>query len=120
MMVFMIHDKTGTQTDCLKPLSRKKLKQLMPHNLNLTSKNLLEKTNRVIGPKAFSLMKTKRLERKTRRKLFEKRTMPDGTTFQLLPNAVDLEVIKPTVFERLGSLFGNLRKRAERESARGK
>jgi hypothetical protein len=31
-----------------------------------------------------------------------------------------LEVIKPTMFERLGSLFGNLRKRAEREKAKGK
>lgn len=117
-MVFMIHDKTGTQTDCQKPLSRKKLKQLMPQNKFLTARNLLEKTGRVIGSKSLSNVYRKRMERKSRRKLFEKRALPDGTQFQLLPNAADLEIIKPTMFERLGSFFGNLRKRAERESAR--
>ena len=29
-------------------------------------------------------------------------------------------MMKPTIFERLGSLFRNLRKKAEREKAKGK
>jgi hypothetical protein len=119
-MALLHHDMTGTQTDCEKPLSRKKLKRLMPNNPGLTSRNLREVFNRSIGPKAFSLMKKKRLERSAKRKLLEKKTLPDGTTYQLVPTAAELEVIKPTMFERLGSLFGNLRKLAEREKAKGK
>ena len=29
-------------------------------------------------------------------------------------------MMKPTIFERLGGMFGNLRKKFEREKARGK
>ena len=117
-MALMIHDTTGTQTDCPKPLSRKKLKQLMWRNPGLTTANLLEKIGRRIGLKFFSKVTQKRQERRRLRKLFEKRVKPDGTVVQLLPNAADLEKMKPTIFERLGSMFKNLRQRAERESAR--
>jgi hypothetical protein len=119
-MDLMIHDTTGTQTDCKKPLSRKKLKRLMRNNPGLTSRNLREVFSRSIGPKAFSLMKKKRLERSAKRKLFEKKTLPDGTSYQLMPNVLDLVEIKPTIFERVGGLFGKLRRQLEREKAKGK
>ena len=116
--MLMHHDTTETQTDCPRPLSRKKLKRLMWRNLDLTTANLKEKIGRRIGLKFFSRLAQKRQERRDRRKLFEKRVKPDGTVVQLLPNAADLEIIKPTIFERMGSMFKNLRQRAERESAR--
>ena len=117
-MALMIHDTTGTQTDSVRPLSRKKLKQLMWRNPRLTTANLQEKIGRRVGLSFFSKLNRKRQERANKRRLHSKRTLQDGTTFQLLPTAADLEVMKPTLFERLGSMFKNLRKRAERESVR--
>ena len=49
MTVFMVHDKTDTQTDCSKPLSRKKLRQLMPQNSGLTSYTLSHNHGRKPG-----------------------------------------------------------------------
>ena len=117
-MALMIHDTTGTQTDCPKPLSRKKLKQLMWRNPGLTTANLLEKIGRRVGLKRVPWWKQKRKAREDKRRLHSRRTLADGTTFQLTPTTADLEVMKPTLFERLGSMFKNLRQRAERESAR--
>jgi hypothetical protein len=120
-MALMIHDTTGTQTDCEKPLSRKKLKQLMPQrSLALTARMLAEKTGRVIGRASISTVKEKQRARRDKRKLFEKRALPDGTTFQLMPNAADLVDIKPTLFERLGGLFGGFKKKFERMQAKGR
>jgi hypothetical protein len=116
--MLMHHDTTGTQTDCPRPLSRKKLKRLMWRNPGLTTANLKEKIGRRIGLKFFSRLAQKRQERVNKRRLHSKRSLPDGTKFQLMPTAADLEVMKPTIFERMGSMFKNLRKRAERESAR--
>ena len=118
-MVLMIHDTTGTQTDCEKPLSRKKLKQPQSR-MALRSRMLAEKTGRAVGKKSLSAMKRKRMERKDRRKMFEKGTLSDGTTFQLIPTAADLEVMKPTLFERLGGLFGGFKKKFERMQAKGR
>jgi hypothetical protein len=111
-MTFLIHDKTGTQTNSVAPLSRKKLKALMPQNPHLGSKKLLEEWGRKIG--------RKRRERGRLREQFRKVTLADGTTAQLVPTAAEVEKMKPTIFERLGGFFGNLRRKAERESARGK
>jgi hypothetical protein len=126
-MSLIHHDTTGTQTDCPKPLSRKKLRQLMPHNSrNLTTMALTDRENpirmlgRKTGWKMWSNLTRKRQERKTKRKLFERKTLPDGTEFQLMPNAADLVEIKPTIFERLGGIFGNLRRQFERQKAKGK
>jgi hypothetical protein len=117
-MALMWKDKTGTSTDCERPLSRKKLKRLMWRNPGLTTATLQEKFGRRIGLKFFSKVKQKQQERASKRRLHAKRTLPDGTKFQLLPTVADLEVMEPTIFERMGSMFKNLRKRAERESAR--
>lgn len=114
------HDTTGTQTDCEKPLSRKKLKALMPQNPNLRSASLRDKFGRRIGRKVWSKVGRKREERSRLRKLFTKRTLPDGTTVQLIPTPAEVEIMKPTIFERLGGLFGNMRRKFEREKARGK
>jgi hypothetical protein len=126
-MALMIHDTTGTQTDCGKPLSRKKLKQLMPLNHDdLTSGALINQKNpfhlsgRGRGFKAVSTVLQKRRARQDKRKLFEKKTLPDGTSYQLIPNAADLAEIKPTLFERLGGLFGGFKKKFERMQAKGK
>ncbi len=110
-MPLKIHDMTGTQTDCPRPLSRKKLKQLMPQNRNLSGHG---------GPKLFPRWKQKRKQRADKRRLHSKRSLSDGTTYQLLPNAADLEMMKPTLFERLGGLFGNLKLRYERSKKLGR
>ena len=118
IMALMIHDTTGTQTDSVAPLSRKKLKQLMRKNPNLTAVTFQERFGRRIGLGFFSRLNKKRQERANKRRLHAKRSLTDGTAFQLLPTVADLEVMKPTIFERIGSMFKNLRRRAERESAR--
>ena len=118
-MGLMVHDTTGTQTDCPKPLSRKKLRQLMPHNLKNLSSNGLRRFGHKPGWKIWSVLTQKRQQRKDKRKLFEKKSLPDGTTYQLIPNAADLVAIKPTIFERLGSLFATMTKREQRKKAKG-
>ena len=55
--MLMIHDTTGTQTDSVAPLSRKKLKRLMWRNPSLTTRNLQETFGRRIGLKLFSKVK---------------------------------------------------------------
>ena len=65
--MLMHHDTTETQTDCPRPLSRKKLKRLMWRNLDLTTANLKEKIGRRIGLKFFSRLAQKRQERRDRR-----------------------------------------------------
>jgi hypothetical protein len=120
-MIPVIHDTTGSQTDCQKPLSRKKLRQLMPQNRdNLTSKALTRSMGRRSGFKLFSQAKQKRAERAKLRKRFSKHTLPDGTTFQLIPKPHEVEVMKPTVIERVSGLFAKLRKQFERQKAKGK
>lgn len=119
-MGLMIHDQTGTQTDCEKPLSRKKLKQLMPRNPHLSSLSMNERFGRKTGFKLFSNIAKKRQERARKRKLFSKHSLPDGTTFQLMPTAAEVHEMRPTIFERLGGLFKNLQRKAERQSAKGK
>jgi len=90
----------------------------MPHNLKNLSSNGMRRFGHKPGWKIWSVLTQKRQQRKDKRKLFEKKSLPDGTTFQLVPNAADLLEIKPTIFERMGSLFSNLRKREERESTK--
>ena len=125
--MLMHHDRTGTETDSARPLSRKKLKQLMPHNHDdLTSGSLANPKNpfhisgRKYGHKLWSRVARKREERSKLRRLFTKRTLDDGTTVQLIPTPAEVEMMKPTIFERLGGLFGHMRRKFEREKARGK
>jgi hypothetical protein len=119
-MNLLHHDTTGTQTDCAKPLSRKKLKQLMRGNPSLTSQNLFQRFGRRSGRKNWPSPWRKREERARLRKMFEPVTIEDGTRFQLVPKPHEVEAMKPTVFERLGGMFANLRKKFEREKAKGK
>ena len=120
-MALMWKDTTGTATDCEKPLSRKKLKQLMPQSrLGLTSAELNAKIGRKPGLRLWKKAAKKREDRARLRKFFTKRTLEDGTTVQAIPTPAEVEMMKPTIFERLGSMFGNLRKKAEREKAKGK
>lgn len=126
-MAFLHHDVTGTQTDCDKPLSRKKLRSLVPHSRNyLTAdalgnpKNPFHIVGRLRGWKLWPTVAQKREQRRKLRKLFEKKTLPDGTTYQLTPFPAEVEAMKPTLFERLGGFFGGLQRKFEREKAKGK
>jgi hypothetical protein len=119
-MALIHHDLTGTETDSVAPLSRKKLKQLMPQNRNLTSKMMGTRLGRAIGRASISTVKEKQRARRDKRKLFSKRSLADGTTFQLVPTAVEVEQMKPTLFERLGGLFGGFKKKFERMQAKGR
>jgi hypothetical protein len=112
-MTFLIHDTTDTQTDSPWPLSRKKLRQLMLGNrANLTAK-ALQHTGRRRGLKLLALWKQKRQARQNKRKLFEKRALPGGITFQLMPNAADKAAIAPTLLERMFAVFKRKRERGQ-------
>lgn len=106
--MFIQHDTTGTQTVCDKPLSRKVLPEMFANR------------NRKGGRKRWTAMAQKREERAKLRKLFTERTLADGTTVQLIPNAAEIEEMKPTIFERLGGMFGKLRTQFERGKSKGK
>jgi hypothetical protein len=113
-MALMWKDTTGTSTDCEKPLSRKKLKALMPHSrMGLTSRELFAKTGRTNWKIRRELAEAE-AQRKAEAELDAANSK---TTAKLIPLAPK-EESKPNLFKRLGSLFGDLRKRAERESAR--
>jgi hypothetical protein len=91
----------------------------MWRNPNLTTASLQKKIGRRIGLSFFSKLNQKRQERANKRRLHSKQSLPDGTTFQLLPNDADLKMMKPTLFERMSSLFGSLQRKAERQKAKG-
>lgn len=117
--MLMRHDVTGTETDCPKPLSRKKLKQLMRQNHSgLTARALWHRYKRT----SPHMRRELELQEKKLREMMEgKKVTPDGTTAKvsktLAEQAEDAKA-KPSIFTRLGGLFSNLRRRAERESAR--
>lgn len=119
-MKVLIRDTTGTQTDSIAPLSRKKLKQLMRQNRNLTSGFMQKKFGRKPGKKFWSKLAQKREERKKLRRLFASHTLEDGTKVQLIPKPEEIKAMRPTIFERLGGMFSNMTKRFERATAKGK
>jgi hypothetical protein len=109
------HDTTGTQTDCEKPLSRKKLKRLMPHSrMALTSRAMYHRTGRLNA----NIRKELAALEEARKAQEELAATESKATYKLsdLPGAEKDK--KPSLFNRLGSMFGNLRKKAERESAK--
>lgn len=113
-MALMWKDTTGTATDCEKPLSRKKLKQLMPHSrMGLTSRELYAKTGRTNRKIRLALAQAEQ----ERKEAEAEAAVESKATFKLIGDEADE---KPNLFNRLGSLFGNLRKKAEREKAKGK
>ena len=86
----------------------------------MNPKNPFHISGRTRGWKLWPKIAQKREQRRKLRKLFEKKTLDDGTTYQLTPFPAELEAMKPTLFERLGSLFGGLQRKFEREKAKGK
>ncbi len=126
-MPLIHHDTTGTATDSVRPLSRKKLKQLMPQNHDdLTRGSLMDPKNpffiagRKPGLRIWRKAAQKREQRSKLRKFFAKRQLPDGTDFYAVPTPAEVEAMKPTLFERMGGLFGKMKRTFEREKARGK
>jgi len=108
------HDTTGTQTDCEKPLSRKKLKSLMPHSrMALTSRAMYHRTGRLNA----NIRKELAALEEARKAQEELAATESKATFKL-SDLPQIEEKKPNLFKRLGSFFGNLQKRAQRESAK--
>ena len=117
-MALIHHDTTGTQTDSAKPLSRKNLRSLCGHNTQaFTSRLLYKKTGR-LNASIIKELAAAEAEKK-RRETEEKEALESKATYKLI-EPEKAEETKPNLFKRLWTMFGNLRKRAERESARGK
>ena len=118
-MPLMWKDTTGTATDCEKPLSRKKLKALMPSSrMGLTSRELYAKTGRLNANirKELAEAERKRLEAAalavSETKTTAKFVASDPSEAEAPKNS--------SLFNRLGSMFDKLRRSAERESRKGK
>ena len=117
-MALIHHDLTGTQTDCPKPLSRKKLRSLMRQNhSSVTAKAIWHRWKRMSPHMRMALER----EEKRLREAMEGKTLPDGTkarlTKTLTVQALDAAET-PSIVTRLLGFFGNLLRKAERESAR--
>lgn len=108
--MLMIHDTTGTQTDCPKSLSRKKLKQLMPLNHGLTAKALY---------RGFGRM-SPAMKRELRAAEAAAKAEARGEEIEIPIPKVAHTTPKPNLFNRLGAKLANLRKQAERKIAKGK
>ena len=119
-MALMHHDTTGTQTDSVKPLSRKKLKQLMRQQHGaLTSRAMFARTGRLNAGirKEIAAAVAKR---KTDLEAAES-VKAGKFSYSLSDKSSDkAEEAKPSIFKRFGKFFGNLQRKADRESARGK
>ena len=115
-MALMIHDTTGTQTDCPRPLSRKKLRQLMPQSsMALTSRALFSKTGRTNRKIRHELAA---MEAARKAELEAAESIKAGNfDYKLTPLP---EKPKPSLFNRLGKFFSGLQRKAERQSAKGK
>jgi hypothetical protein len=113
-MALMHHDTTGTQTDCPRPLSRKKLKQLMPQSsMSLTSRAMFARTGRLNTKIRRELAEAER-KRKAEREL----SASDSKATYKLIEQESVGEKKPNLLKKLSGFFGNLQRRAERESAR--
>jgi hypothetical protein len=109
-MALMIHDTTGTQTDCPKRLSRKKLKQLMPQNTDFTAKGIFLRYGRMSPSMRKELADAEREKKRQER-------MPKAEGIALETMVAES---KPNIFKRLSGFFSNLQRKAERQSAKGK
>lgn len=111
-MGLMIHDTTGTQTDCPKPLSRKKLRQLMPHNRpNLTARMLERSVGRLTADTRKRMRETE-AEQKRERKLQLAGVPADA-------RGMDSDGANTSVFKRLSDKFANMTEREQRKKAKG-
>jgi hypothetical protein len=113
-MALMHHDTTGTQTDCPRPLSRKKLRQLCSHNKPMFTAKLLEfRTGRMTQATKKRVRETE-AEQKRERKLLlagvpADERAPDGDP-----------LTKTSVFKRLNEKFAGMTRSFQREKAKGK
>jgi hypothetical protein len=104
-MLFIV-DTTGTQTNCPRPLSRKKLRQLCPHSrAGLTRTQMYSKYMRVSGKM--------RAELKAQKEHAEQLAAIRATNAIVKPTP-DAEPAKPSIFARLSGFFGGLKRKAER------
>ena len=119
--MLMHHDTSGTETDSVKPLSRKNLRRLMWGNRQAVSSSAMkERLGREKGKKSFGEARQKQRERKAHAKLIKKGTLPDGTAYELSPSPMEVRQFlhDQSIVGRLGNLFKGLRRKAERESAK--
>lgn len=113
--MLQIVDRTGTQTDCEKPLSRKKLKQLMPaQSGKLTARELEAK----IGRPSLQTKREARLQAHLAKleKLETAIQGPASSDSKEEREAIAASVLaaKPSIFSRMGAMFDRLRATAER------
>jgi hypothetical protein len=104
-MLFIV-DTTGTQTNCPRPLSRKKLRQLCPQShAGLTRREMFSKYGRTSAKM--------RKELKARKEYAEKMEALRATNAIVKPTP-EAEPAKPSIFARLSGFFGGLKRKAER------
>lgn len=116
--MLMWTDPTGKQSTCPKPLSRKKLKQLMPRNSSrLTAKELYHRFGRM-SPS----MKRELENKKKRAEDMAEATRAGKVSLVDIAGAIDAEIAeaKPSIFKRLGGFFAGLKQKSDRAAARGK
>ena len=99
-------DTTGTQTDCDKPLSRKKAKQLMRHNDSLTSRAMV-RIGRVGPVQKREIADAERVKR-AREQLVK--SAATGTHELVDRGEVHKATAEPAVPSKKGGLFGRLGK----------
>lgn len=115
--MLFIKDTTGTQTDCPKPLSRKKLKQLMPRNSSrLTAKELYHRFGRMSPLMKRDLERAKRESEAAQKE--EKELMLAGVPPE--ERGPEKELPKPSIFRRMSGFFAGLKQKSDRAAARGK
>jgi hypothetical protein len=113
-MALMHHDTTGTQTDCPRPLSRKKLRSLCNHNKPLFTAGLLESKIGRLSKETKKRLRDTEAEQKREREMILA-GVPAGE------RAPDSEgMTKTSVFKRLSGMFATMTERDQREKAKGK
>lgn len=115
-MPVMYHDTTGKTPDCPRPLSRKKLKQLMPMNKGLTARALFHQYKRMSPQMQRDLLAAQR-ETEANKKKEEALKLAGVPPEERGPEE---EIAKPSIFRRLSGMFAGLKKAADRKKAMGK
>ena len=104
--MFSIQDQTGTQTNCPRPLSRKKLRQLRWHHPATTSGSFLYKL--------FSRKQGKAHRSGARKTHIEAQgQLADGTKYQLIRQ------VPVTLFDRMKATFKAALLKVRRSQQRG-
>lgn len=114
-MALMWKDTTRTQTDCEKPLSRKKLRQLMSHNTHMLTARMLEAKHGRFTKATKKRIRETEAEQKREREL-QLAGVPAGDR---APEPDPGGHTKTSIFKRMSGFFAGLRRKVERSNAKG-